>query len=92
MKSGKLVHEVKGHSKRVMTLAYSSKYSMLISGGEDGLVLGVKDLGGDTWEEVIRLKHETSKKIQSVCFYEEEDSILSGSDDGEVSVWRINDS
>lgn len=84
IRTNKLVLELKNHSKRVNSIAYSTKYEMLVSTSDDGLMIAYKEFNNDTWEEVLRMKHENNKKIHSVAFYDMEDCLLSGTEDGEV--------
>lgn len=53
--TGHCLVELKTHTKKINCIAYSSTFSLLISGSDDCKAIAYKDLGGDDWREVLNL-------------------------------------
>eukprot|EP00055_Hartaetosiga_balthica_P015148 m.87692 g.87692 ORF g.87692 m.87692 type:complete len:390 (+) comp8791_c4_seq4:268-1437(+) len=83
---GELQHKLTGHSRRVMSIAYSSTGKLLASGGVDKLVIVWNML---TMEKVhVFTGHTTT--VLSVKFSFEDEHILSSCADAPCIVWDVS--
>jgi len=81
MDSGKLVHSISAHNKRVNAMAVINDH--LWSCGDDGLVCVC-----DTQEmKVVQKLKEHTKPVLCLCWNKERNWILSGGEDSKICVW-----
>lgn len=96
--SGAIIHELNGHTAAVTSVSFSADGVKLASGSDDMSVviwnlpidsIGHKPTGGNNGATIVhRLKGHTDG-VTSVCFFKDNDRIVSGSSDQAVIIWNI---
>jgi WD40 repeat protein len=79
------IGELRGHTGRIWSVAYSADGKTVASAGEDAAII-LHSLSGDT---VPRVLNGHAQRVYSVAFSADGTSLVSGSDDRTVRVWNL---
>lgn len=86
--TGKVLCELYGHSKRVLTAAFSPNGDLIVSASEDGMIRVWNALGGNTIK-VYHFQASDYPQITHVAFSFDGKRVVSVSYGGEVVVWDV---
>ena len=85
VKSGNLLHILKGHDRRVINVTFSPDGTMIAAGSRDDTVKLWNTKGG----ALLRVFEGHSHYVNSVTFSPDGTKIASGSDDNTVKLWDV---